>query len=221
MNLKYTLFLITSVTIFSCNESINPPSKIQDLRGDFNGDQFPDRASVLDDRMTVDLNNKNGGFDSFVWIVSNDWGSPEWTVVGDFDGDGDDDIASPSGSNLYLKNSFRTGFSSHVYRTSDLYSSTGGWTFACDYNGDGVDDIISIEKDKIYIVQPKITSAGEIDNFSTHFHFTINQWSASPKGTWIEDTNGDGRDEIVTVINNVIYCREWDGTNFLMRPKTN
>ncbi len=79
------LLFISAMILFSCDESVNTPSKIQDLHGDFNGDQFPDRASALGDRMTVDLNNKSGGFDSFVWIVSNEWGSPGWTVVGDFD----------------------------------------------------------------------------------------------------------------------------------------
>ncbi|MFY7861930.1 MAG: hypothetical protein ACOVP5_06845 [Chitinophagales bacterium] len=219
--MKYIFLFISAMILFSCDQSVNTPSKIQDLHGDFNGDQFPDRASALGDRMTVDLNNKIGGFDSFVWIVSNEWGSPGWTVVGDFDGDGDDDIASPSGTKLYLKNSFRTGFSSHLYLTSDQYSSSAGWTFACDYNGDGVDDIISIEKDKICILQPQIVSAGKIDTFSTHFHFTVDQWSKNPKDTWIEDTNGDGRDEILTAIGDAIYIREWDGKNFLLRPKTN
>lgn len=219
--MKHILLWIASAIIFSCNDSIDIQVKLENLQGDFNGDQFPDLASGAGDRMTVDLNNKNGGFNSFVWIVSNKWGNPGWTVVGDFDGDGDDDIASPSGSDLYIKKSFRTGFSSHAYRTSDEYSSLAGWTFAGDYNGDGVDEIISIEKDKIYIVQPKITASGDINNFSTYFHFTVNQWSRSPKDTWIEDTNGDGKDEIVTVMDDVKYIREWNGTSFLLREKTN
>jgi hypothetical protein len=219
--MKCILVWMAAVIMISCNETIDPQAKIQGLQGDFNGDQFTDVASAAGDRMTVDLNDKKGGVESFVWIVSNEWGNPGWTVAGDFDGDGDDDIATPNGSNLYLKKSFRTGFSSHVFKTSDQYSSTEGWTFAGDYNGDGVDEIISIEKDKIYIVQPKITSPGEINNFSTHFHFTINQWSQNPKDTWIEDTDGNSKDEILTKIDGVIYSREWDGTSFLLRPKTN
>ncbi len=179
--------------------------------GDFNGDGYADIVSLSGNRALMKLNTRNDGFNSVVWSVSNQWGGSGYTVVGDFDGDGDDDIASAYGNRIFLKRSFRSGFSSHTYYTSGEYGGSG-WTFACDYNGDGRDDIVSLSGGNIYIKQSKVNSSGVFSGFTAYTHYTSNVWGGSTF-TWAGDSDGDGREEILTAIGDKIYVREWNGSN--------
>lgn len=87
--------------------------------------------------------------------VDNTWGSADYTWVGDFDGDGVADLASASGTNVYMKlskSSITTfpGPSANVDVSfvSQTWTVPGTWgspqfTRAADFTGDGKTDILT------------------------------------------------------------------------------
>lgn len=214
---KNITLLFAFMAMLSCDNASPTSYSIENLQGDFNGDGYTDFASAHGQEVTMNLNDQSDGYSTYIWIVADNWGHPGWTVAGDFDGDGADDIASPHTDRLYLFHSHRNGFSSQAFLTRGPYSSSAGWTFACDYDGDGRDEIVSIERDRIYVIQPEINDSNEFGNFYSNTNFTTDQWSVTAEDTWIEDINGDNKDEILTKINDKIFIREWDGSNFVLR----
>jgi len=77
------------------------------------------------------------------------WGGSGYTFVGDFNGDGKDDIASASGGSIYLKLGSSSGFSSKTISVDNRWGGSG-YTFVGDFNGDGKDDIASASGGSIY-----------------------------------------------------------------------
>lgn len=71
--------------------------------------------------------------------------------MGDFNGDGLDDIASANGSTVYMKLSNGSGF---YNPGNEFVNPTWGgaeWTFAGDFTGDGVADIASARDGWVYV----------------------------------------------------------------------
>ncbi|MGE3804309.1 MAG: FG-GAP-like repeat-containing protein, partial [Gemmataceae bacterium] len=135
-------------------------------------------------------------FDSTLWadyFTNTGWSSQ---LVGDFNGDGRDDIANfhPSTGNWWvsLANSTGTGFVTSLW--ADFYTNTG-WTSQVvgDFNGDGYDDIANFHPStgNWWV---SITNEAR-DGFTTTLwaDFATNSgWTAQLVG----DFSGDGKDDI-------------------------
>lgn len=152
--------------------------------------------------------------------VTNSWGAAPFTWVGDFNGDGKDDIASASGSSVYMKlsnaGSFAfTGFTSQTWfltttppqaPQNPLWGSSD-YTWIGDFNGDNRDDIASAVGSSVRV------------HLSTGSSFTSQTWNVT--GPWsvpgwnrVGDFNGDGRDDIASPNGTTVHMKLSTGSGF-------
>ena len=154
--------------------------------------------------------------------VANLWGSPQYTWVGDFNGDRKDDIASASGNSVYMKLSHPgsqtfNGFTSQTWAVPNLplvvqpWSTLWGsseYTWVGDFNGDGKGDIASAIGGTIRMH----LSMG--DRFASDTWNVVNEW-ASGAWTRVGDFNGDGKDDIASANGGTIYMKRSTGSGFI------
>ena len=165
--------------------------------GDFNGDGIDDILWRNDNGAIFNFIGKaNGGVQN---NGDNSWMglSASWTVsgVGDFNGDGRDDILFRDANGVifdYLANA-SGGFTAN---TNNLFTDIGDdWHVAGvgDFNGDGRDDIL-FRNDNGAITNFLGTANGGILNNGDNIYTVVdNAWHIAGVG----DFNGDGRDDIL------------------------
>ena len=177
------------------------------MAGDFNGDGKDDLVNVFNDSglASMDVHRSNGSsFGVERWATqSGGFGNDQIWLVGDFNGDGRDDLA-----NVFND---RSEVSIDVHRSTGSSFSIGRWAteqgdfrdsqkwVAGDFNGDGLDDIAKILNDR---------GKASMDVFlSDSSRFGVGRW-ATRQGSfgndqrWMAgDFNGDGRDDLSNVFN--------------------
>jgi hypothetical protein len=143
--------------------------------------------------------------------INSTWGNAGYTWAGDFNGDGYDDIASASGSNVYMKfggavlNS-GVGFGSATWTVTNQWGQ-GAYSKAGDFNGDGYADIASFAGGNAYM------------KLSTGSGFTSTTWSVDSQWnqgayTFTGDYNGDGYDDVASCGGSVCYMKQSTGSGF-------
>lgn len=158
--------------------------------GDFNGDAQPDALFFGKKGASVQLSGNLSIKNRDIWLAS-DSGVEDFWTVGDFNGDGKDDIlATYAGIGVKVFLSDGSSFQySGVWTTAGV-GIEGFWTVG-DFTGDGKDDILRTEPN------------GEVQVFtSIGYSFTgPAKWSDAGLGTlgfWtVGDFTGDGRDDIL------------------------
>ncbi|MFG1685586.1 FG-GAP-like repeat-containing protein [Nonomuraea sp. NPDC049269] len=189
------------------------------LTGDFNGDGKDDivtftHGAAADVYVALSDGTKFGT--SAKW---HDWFAPtgEIPAVGDFNGDGKDDIATfthNATADVYVALSTGTGFTGTSVKWHDFFAPAGEFPAVGDVNGDGKDDIIVFTQGSsgdVYWAQ----STGNSFQTSAKVH----DWFA-PAGELprVGDFNGDGKDDIATFTNSATaddaYVALSTGTGF-------
>ena len=165
--------------------------------GDFNGDGRDDvlfrndNGAIFNLLGTANGGVQNNGDNSYMGLSSS------WTVsgVGDFNGDGKDDILFRD-ANGVIFNYLGTASGGFTGNTGNLYTDIGDeWTVAGtgDFNGDGRDDIL-FRNDNGAITNFLGTANGGIQNNGDNIYTVVdNAWHIAGVG----DFNGDGRDDIL------------------------
>ena len=130
------------------------------------------------------------GFAFAPW--SNAGGLPIHTAhrVGDFDGDGRDDVAAFSRGTWWIGRSNGIGFSTAAWST---FSSASGWSSQVvgDFDGDGRDDVANFHPSNGTWWVSRSTGSGFVTSLWADFS-TASGWSSQVVG----DFDGDGRDDI-------------------------
>jgi hypothetical protein len=166
--------------------------------GDFNGDHRDDVLWRNDNGLTVDwLGTANGGFtDNFGNSAANV--GTDWKVagIGDFNGDGKDDVLwrNDSGLTVDWLGSANGGFTNN-YGNSAVNVPTN-WKIAGtgDFNGDGRDDILWRDSSTGLTVDWLGTASGGFsDNYASSAVNVPTDWHIAGTG----DFNGDGTDDIL------------------------
>ncbi|WP_217140572.1 FG-GAP-like repeat-containing protein [Streptomyces sp. AC627_RSS907] len=189
--------------------------------GDFDGDGRDDLAAWYDydngdDRLFTFTATPSGGFDAAFpsWSNTNDdWNSDNLKfVVGDFDGDGRDDLG---GLYRHADGSIRT-YSFLANGTGGFQASIGSWsssTFgdwnrthvnAGDFNGDGRDDIAAWYDyadghDAIHVLTSSTTSDGHFGTPVQAYTTAAGNFTYSAMRLVPGDYNGDGLDDLAAV----------------------
>jgi hypothetical protein len=187
------------------------------LTGDFNGDGRLDIAgrNSANGEVLVALATANQFVTGASWTTFSTVTTFKDMVVGDFNGDGRDDIAGRSAQGqLLVALSTGTKFNNVVFDTLPTALRSLSNVKVGDFNGDGRDDLMGI-----------VTTTGEvvvsISNGSTSFASSV--WGTVPLATTREihvgDFNGDGRDDVFTIqttpqgVGNLVVLRS-TGTSF-------
>ncbi|MCX4674733.1 FG-GAP-like repeat-containing protein [Streptomyces sp. NBC_01433] len=184
--------------------------------GDFNGDGRDDIAAWYDyadgsDMLYTFTSNVQGGFNApfHTWSAPNQWAVSRCKfVVGDFNGDGRDDISvfyNYDGSSVKLWN-FTAQPSGGFDRPIEAWSHAnwGSWdrtaVYSGDFDGDGRDDVATWYDyadgtDTIYVHRSRNTATGSFDTPTTAWTVPPGTLTFGSMKIVPADYNGDGRDD--------------------------
>jgi len=176
------------------------------LVGDFDGNGRDEFANFNESHSNANIYvfRSPGNSNSFgigqQWAFSQGgyWTQQQW-VVGDFNGDGKDDLAKPFDNRNGLAN-IDVHLSGGYYFTMERWANAqGGFSdsqkwLAGDFNGDGKDDMAKVFNDY---------GLASIDvHLSSGKGFTMERWTTGEGGFWhgqkwlVGDFNGDGKDDM-------------------------
>ena len=194
--------------------------------GDFNGDGKTDiitftrqnPSAVGDVYVALSDGTKFGA--NTKW---NDWfaiTTDETVVIGDYDGDGKDDIATWLGKTtrqVYVARSTGGGMTSATVWLASIGSVSSDVPLSGDANGDGKDDLILFARTqgKVYVALSDGTKFGTPTVWHTFFAVSTYE---RPR---VADVTGDGRADIVTFATDSptaygdVYVATSDGTRFV------
>jgi hypothetical protein len=165
--------------------------------GDFNGDDKSDLAATDPSTNHVSVTTSTGssfnGPNSGWWIDG--WSVPRWMRVGDFNGDGKDDLAATDPSTNTVMVTLSTGRSFNASGSGTWLNgwSSPTWMEVGDFNGDGKDDLAATDPWTNHVAVS--TSTGSSFN-GPNSGWWIDGWSV-PRWMRVGDFNGDGKDDLV------------------------
>lgn len=209
-------------------------NKYPRMIGDFNGDGKDDLIKFDHDHVAVGIST-GSSFNTWPWSSDFTYGIDGATqekyprMIGDFNGDGKDDIIGFGHDNTHVGISTGTSFNTSLFSVYDALSYSDGYTdrnvvqrLIGDFNGDGKDDVVAFGHN------------GHDVAISTGTSFDANLWNGnaefSANGGWndynkytklVGDFNGDGKDDIVGFHNDGTYVGTSTGTSFVTWSWTN
>ena len=188
--------------------------------GDFNGDGALDVIGFGDAVVAVGISN-GLVFETSVWhkdkVYNTGWRIDKHPrLVGDFDGDGKDDIVAFGDNNVNVMLSEGDTFSDADWHGGLVYND--GWRvnkhprMVGDFDGDGKDDIIAFGNDAVAV---GISSGSSFNSATWHYDKTYSKgWRVQKHPRLVGDFDGDGKDDIVAFGDNNVSVMISTGTGF-------
>ncbi len=197
-----TTFNLTVMTVPTCDPLTftgathfvtgDHPSSI--AVGDFNSDGVQDLVTVNSNsaNLSILLGDGFGGFGTPTNFTVGSVGNGPYSIaVGDFNGDGKEDLATIRGGSVWILLGDGAG---NFGAATNVGAGLGAWTVAVgDFNGDGRQDLVTanISLDTLSILLGDGTgSFGAATNFGDVGH--------DPFTVVVGDFNGDGKQDLVT-----------------------
>jgi len=177
------------------------------LTGDFNGDGRDDLANVFQNGRRADIDvyvSNNGSFTNQRWATQQGgfWNNQKW-LVGDFNGDGLDDLAkvfndgNQASIDVHLSNGSNFTIGRWATRQGG-FANNQKWLVG-DFNGDGRDDFANVFNDANQAsINVYLSNGNSLENVV----WATQQGGFSEDQKWLTgDFNGDGRDDLANVFN--------------------
>ena len=187
--------------LFAGVASAEPPTAFSSQSGDFNGDGRDDvvtftRGSSAD--VFVALSNGSRFVGTGVKWHDYFAAGNEIPLVGDFNGDGKDDIATftrGSSADVFVALSNGSRFVGTAVKWHDYFAAGNEVPAVGDFNGDGKDDIATFTRGGTGDVFVALSNGSRFVGTAVKWHdwFSINN-----EAPLIGDFNGDGKDDIAT-----------------------
>lgn len=197
--------------------------------GDFNGDHKLDLIGFGHNAVQVSLSNGSNAFTTSDWTTGFTYNAGGWEenkhprYVGDFNGDGKDDIVGFGNSQTIVGISTGSSFNTSLFAATHYFSNQEGFTDdnilprkVGDFNGDGKMDIIGFGHSSVSV------------GISKGNYFEVYGWGAENLSTtaggfsnerkWprmLGDFNGDRKTDIIGFGNSTVAVGISTGTSFL------
>ncbi len=142
-----------------------------------------------------------------LWESDIKWGDYNYSVSGDFNGDGKTDIASAYGENIYMYINKGDRFEPQIWKVSGQWA-VSEYTWSADFNGDGKADIATANGENIYMYLSKG------NGFESQVWKVPNKWPEA-RFTTAVDFNRDGKADIISANMNEVYMNLSQGNGFL------
>jgi len=174
---------------------LSVPSTPIVLDADFNGDQYPDELFFESpaNNLVVELGKpSSGGNVTEIWGQLDASGTWSDLQVGDFNGDGRDDIAARNSSGA-LTLAISEGTEFFLVDVGALPSSWVG-EYVGDFDGDGTEELLGWDINRWRVLQYDESTGVVLEDWGTAVR---NAQGVSPSQIQIGDTNRDGRDDVI------------------------
>ncbi|WP_156316570.1 FG-GAP-like repeat-containing protein [Leucobacter japonicus] len=204
-------------------DGIDDSQQLLPWNSDVNGDGFPDAVGFAANGVTVSLGSKTGFGAAKTWV--NGFGTAlGWSTstnprsLIDVNGDGKADVVGFANDGVYVATSTGTKFNT-ASRWLVGMSQNAGWTVQshprtlADVTGDGLPDVVGFASDGVYVAVNTGSGFRDPVRWSTGYG-TIMGWSTAENPRWLEDVNGDGKDDVVGIASDGLYVSLSTGNSF-------
>ena len=195
---------------------------------DVNGDGLADVVGFGGNQVYVSLSTGKEFLPLEVWV--NGYGynlnGGNWKLdrhlrlLADVNGDGMSDIIGFKDDGVYVSLSTGSNFT-EPQKWLNRYGYDQGWftekhhRLIGDVNGDGQGDIVAFGNDGVYVSLSTGSSFLEPQTWINEFGSEINGWNMNSHNRFLVDVNDDGKMDILSERDNLVYVSYSDGSRFL------